>query len=126
MMSDRRGGHVHPLIYSHPITGIQTMCFHLGMTDAFIWDFNTENEKMTNENETVKILNEIHREFVKDNGAIQYSHKWEPGDFIITDNLAVGHEASPETQYPREIVGLRVLHRTTVKGTKKPIKNYAP
>ena len=52
----------------------------------------------------------------------QYSHKWEPGDFIISDNLAVGHEASPETQYPRSKVGLRVMHRVTIAGKVKPKK----
>jgi hypothetical protein len=48
--------------------------------------------------------------------------QWEEGDFIISDNLAVGHEATPETQLPRDVVGLRVLHRTTIKGTVPPAK----
>jgi alpha-ketoglutarate-dependent taurine dioxygenase len=48
--------------------------------------------------------------------------QWEDGDFIISDNLAVGHEATPETQLPRDVVGLRVLHRTTIKGTVPPAK----
>ncbi len=50
--------------------------------------------------------------------------QWREGDFIIADNLALGHEAAPETQAPIEQVGLRVLHRTTVKGTQPPRKNY--
>ena len=50
--------------------------------------------------------------------------QWQEGDFIISDNLAVGHEAHPDTQLPRIEVGLRVMHRTTVKGTKAPRKNY--
>jgi hypothetical protein len=29
-VSDRRSGVVHPLIYKHPVTGLQTMCFHTG------------------------------------------------------------------------------------------------
>ena len=45
-----------------------------------------------------------------------------PGDFIISDNLAVGHMASAETQASKEKVGLRVIHRTTVKGVHKPTK----
>lgn len=49
--------------------------------------------------------------------------QWEQGDFIISDNLAVGHEATPETQFPVSEVGLRILHRTTVKGTEKPSKS---
>jgi alpha-ketoglutarate-dependent taurine dioxygenase len=48
--------------------------------------------------------------------------QWEEGDFIISDNLAVGHEATPETQLPRDVVGLHVLHRTTIKGTVPPAK----
>lgn len=30
------------------------------------------------------------------------SLQWRPGDFIISDNLALGHEAAPETQLPPE------------------------
>ncbi|XP_063962996.1 alkylsulfatase-like [Lytechinus pictus] len=124
MMSDRRGGSVHPLVYSHPRTVKRTLCFHLGMTDAFIWDYGTPGQRLTNPIETQEILNEIHHEFVKDDGAVQYSHKWQVGDFIISDNLAVGHEATPQTQDSVERVGLRVLHRTTVKGTQPPTKCY--
>lgn len=48
--------------------------------------------------------------------------QWQPGDFIISDNLAVGHLASPETQLPPDQVGLRVMHRTIVRGTYRPAK----
>ncbi|XP_046658779.1 alpha-ketoglutarate-dependent sulfate ester dioxygenase-like isoform X3 [Homalodisca vitripennis] len=48
--------------------------------------------------------------------------KWEEGDFIISDNCAVAHEASPETQTSRSQVGLRVLHRTTVHNPIPPAK----
>ena len=50
--------------------------------------------------------------------------QWQPGDFIISDNLAVGHEAAPESQLPHEQVGLRILHRTTVKGKHRPSRLY--
>ena len=50
--------------------------------------------------------------------------QWTPGDFIISDNLALGHEAHPDTQLPVSQVGLRVMHRTTVKGTTHPAKTY--
>ncbi|XP_072032131.1 alpha-ketoglutarate-dependent taurine dioxygenase-like [Amphiura filiformis] len=124
MCSDRRGNRHHPLIYSHPRSGKKVLCFHLGMTEAFIWDKDTEDDRLTDWRETVELIKEIHHEFVKDNGAIQYSHKWEKGDFIISDNQAVGHEASPQTQYPVAEVGLRILHRTTIKGTETPVKKY--
>lgn len=122
MMSDRRTGPIHPLIYPHPITQKKTMCFHLGMTSNYIWDYGTPHESVTTEEEFDRITKDIHYEFVKDGGKIQYSHKWEEGDFIISDNLAVGHEATPDTQLPRDVVGLRVLHRTTIKGTVSPAK----
>ena len=53
-----------------------------------------------------------------------YSHQWQTsGDFIISDNLAVGHMAGP---IPSSIekAGLRILHRVTVKGTIPPRKTY--
>ena len=53
---------------------------------------------------------------------LQYWHNWESGDFIISDNLAVGHEASPQSQFERSKVGLRVMHRVTVAGKSKPKK----
>jgi len=48
--------------------------------------------------------------------------QWVEGDFIISDNLAVDNEATPDTQLPRDVVGLFVLHRTAIKGTVPPAK----
>lgn len=122
MVSDRRTGPVHPLIYKHPRSGKEVLCFHLGMTTGFIFDYNTPNQRVASDDEFDRILEDIHHEFVKDGAKIQYKHEWEDGDFIISDNLAVGHEASPESQTPRSEVGLRVLHRTTIKGFEPPSK----
>lgn len=52
----------------------QTMCFHLGMTEAFAWNYGSENQRFTDWKETSEILQEIHEEFVKDGGLLQYSH----------------------------------------------------
>ena len=46
----------------------------------------------------------------------------EEGDFVISEKLAVGHEATPDTQLPTDVVGLRLLHRATIKGTVPPSK----
>ena len=48
--------------------------------------------------------------------------QWEEEDFIISDNLADGHEATLDTQLPRDVVDLRVLHRTAIKRTVPPAK----
>ena len=52
----------------------------------------------------------------------KYGLQREEGDFIISDNLAVGHEAAPETQLPTDVVSLHVSHRTAIKGTVPPAK----
>jgi len=54
---------------------LQTLCFHLGMTEAFIWDYGQPSERWTNMQETKSILMEIHNEIVKDSRALIYSHK---------------------------------------------------
>ncbi|XP_035827341.1 alpha-ketoglutarate-dependent taurine dioxygenase isoform X2 [Aplysia californica] len=113
---------VHPLIYSHPVTRKPVLCFHLGMIGCFIWNYGSKHQRVTDRKETIKILQEIHGEIVKEDEKLVYKHNWEPGDFIISDNRAVGHEATPETQFPVSDVGLRVLHRTTLAGTSKPKK----
>jgi len=122
MVSDRRSGPVHPVIYRHPLTGKAVMCLHLGMTEGFILDYGTDEARATNPAVSREIMDGIHEELVKDGGALQYSHKWEAGDLVITDNLAVAHEADPDTQLPREQVGLRVMHRVTIKGKTVPEK----
>ena len=53
---------------------------------------------------------------------VDFFLQWQDGDFIITDNLAVAHMASAETQLPPSEVGLRILHRTTVQGKYRPNK----
>ncbi|XP_059151579.1 alkylsulfatase-like [Physella acuta] len=113
---------IHPLTYAHPQTGQSVLCFHLGMIGAFIWDYKTSQQRMTNQAETRQILGEIHEEIVKKDGKLIYEHEWREGDFIISDNRAVAHEATPETQYPVSKVGLRILHRTTVAGSSIPTK----
>lgn len=48
--------------------------------------------------------------------------QWQYGDFLITDNLAVAHMAHANTQLPRQDVGLRIMHRTIVRGVSRPSK----
>ncbi|KAG7169150.1 Alpha-ketoglutarate-dependent 2-4-dichlorophenoxyacetate dioxygenase-like [Homarus americanus] len=124
MISDRRSGPIHPLIYTHPLSKKKVLCFHLGMTEGFVWDYKTPQQRVTSEEETYALLQEIHHEFIKDNKARQYRHNWSVGDFILSDNLSVAHEAAPETQLPRSQVGLRVLHRVTTLGCSPPVKEY--
>ena len=120
--SDRRSGPIHPVIYRHPLRGDPTMCVHLGMTSGFIWDYGSERERIATSEETREILAELGEMFdaaLRDSQC--YSHHWSD-DFIISDNLSVAHIAAPESQAPRSVVGLRVLHRTTIEGRFQPHK----
>ena len=51
------------------------MCFHLGMTEAFVWNYGTKEQRFTEWPETVEILREIYKEIVKDDRRLVYSHK---------------------------------------------------
>jgi len=112
---------VHPLIYRHPATGLPVLCIHLGTTKRFVLDVGSRQERELNSRQSRQILNQIQKEFTRDPDRL-YHHKYSEGDFIISDNLAVGHEASPETQLPPEQVGLRVMHRVTIAGKHTPRK----
>lgn len=122
MLSDRRCvSQAKPLVYHHPKTKQPTMCFHLGMTAAFVWDYGTRDERVTGTKETASILQEI-EDAISEHSDLIYAHKWRQGDFIISDNAALAHEASSETQLPPSVVGLRIMHRTTIGGTIPPRK----
>ncbi|PRW20542.1 dioxygenase Mb0100 isoform D [Chlorella sorokiniana] len=132
MLSDRRARDAKPLLYQHPLTGQDALCFHLGMTEAFVWDLGTPKQQatirdsVTTPPEAVELLREIEEVFTKTAAHLIYHHKWQPGDFLISDNLALGHEADPDTQLPPSEVGLRVMHRTTVQGQYAPRKQEDP
>jgi len=51
------------------------MCLHLGITSNYTWDCGTPHERVATEEEFDRITKDIHYEFVKDGGKIQYSNK---------------------------------------------------
>ena len=53
----------------------QVLCVHLGMTEGYIWDYGSESQRIASPEEFHFIQDEIHKEFIRNNGAIQYSHK---------------------------------------------------
>ena len=54
---------------------MQTLCFHLGMTESFVWDYGEPQVRSTDWQETTELLTEIHRQIIRDNRAFIYSHK---------------------------------------------------
>jgi taurine dioxygenase len=117
-------GQIHPLIYPHPVTTSPTMCFHCGepFVNSFAVDFDRaagEASRLFDWPETQQHLGNITTRLEEQ----AWRCEWELGDFALIDNLAVAHYAHPDTQLDPEIDGLRILHRTTVKGDLRPQKS---
>lgn len=124
-LRDLGTGVVHPLVYRHPKTGKEVLCLGLGSweglgdhvkaysTDLEGKDFLTKDEAEALE---ARIISVLEREDTL------YSHVWSEGEVIISDNLAVAHKASKDTQRSSAEVGLRLLHRTSVLGSFQPLQ----
>jgi len=62
-------------------------------------------------------INEVHTEVMEAiaaNPELIYKHRWEDGDTLIHDNLAIAHLALPDSQAHPEQAGLRILDRVSV------------
>mmetsp|Transcript_17600 Transcript_17600/g.23045 ORF Transcript_17600/g.23045 Transcript_17600/m.23045 type:complete len:341 (+) Transcript_17600:333-1355(+) len=114
-------GAIHPVTFRHPYSGRKICFLHLGMTGAVI-----QKQKDVDEVKSIQDLRCLQKQELKSfmkryNQALTqedvvYSHNYADGDLIIIDNLTVAHRASPEAHLPAKSQGLRVLHRTTLKG----------
>lgn len=111
-------GVVHPMVHEHPISGQKSIWLHLGMTGAII-------EKLPDE-EGFRLLEayEMRHVCTEYNDVLNagfekgyaVAFEYEENDCVFIDNLAVAHRASPEAHMPVEQQGLRIMHRSTVRG----------
>lgn len=118
-------GIVHPFVHVHPSTGRPALCLFMG---SHLVSF-TANPHCANPMEQVHIIESdvVHRKVEEAIAAaphLVYRHKWKAGDFLIHDNLATAHLASPETQVPPAQSGLRVLDRAAVL-SKAPLVAFS-
>lgn len=51
------------------------MCLHTGMTDAYVWDLGTPQERVASVAETRQILKDVDAVFRRGIGHLLYSHK---------------------------------------------------
>ncbi|MDZ7791540.1 MAG: TauD/TfdA family dioxygenase [Xanthomonadales bacterium] len=117
-------GVVHPAVHEHPISGRKSLWLHLGMTGAVIEKLpDEEGFRLLNADELKRLCHEykdILDAGLKDGYAIAY--EYQENDCIFIDNAAVAHRASPEAHLPPEEQGLRIMHRSTVRG----VSDFAP
>jgi len=111
-------GVVHPAVHEHPVSGRKSIWLHLGMTGAVIEKLPEEDGfRLLDAAETRTLCheyNDILDAGLQNGYAIAYEYR--ERDCIFIDNLAVAHRAAPAAHLPPEQQGLRIMHRSTVRG----------
>jgi taurine dioxygenase len=113
-------GVVHPLVHEHPVSGRRSVWLHLGMTGAVIEKLPDEDGfRLLDADELTTLCREYNALL---NAGLEHgyaiAYEYEENDCIFIDNLAVAHRAAPEAHLPAEQQGLRIMHRTTVRGVE--------
>lgn len=80
---------MQPFIYNHPITGDKTICIHTSY--HYTKSFYSDDNGYYNKNESINLIQYLKSLLTNDeksSNPVTYRHKYETGDFIISDNLA--------------------------------------
>ena len=93
----------HPVIVTHPRTGRKCLFVNEGRSVNFVgMDEEESRPLLRNLLERLRSPERI------------YTHKWQVGDLLMWDNIAVQHRATHDYSWPKH---RRLMHRTTVKGS---------
>ena len=111
-------GVVHPLVHVHPLSGRKSVWLHLGMTGAVFEKLSDRDGfRLLDADELRRLCHEYNDLLdagLDDGYAINYEYR--ERDCVFIDNLAVAHRAAPEAHRPVSEQGLRIMHRSTVRG----------
>ncbi|GHE21786.1 TauD/TfdA dioxygenase family protein [Halomonas urumqiensis] len=113
-------GVVHPVVHEHPISKRKCIWLHLGMTGAVIEKLPDEDAfRLLNADEMQQLCHEYNDIL---NAGLENGYttvyEYQENDCVFIDNLAVAHRAAPEAHLPVEEQGLRIMHRSTVRGVQ--------
>lgn len=112
-------GVVHPMVHVHPLTGQRSIWLHLGMTGAILEKLpDDDGFRLLGEDEMRQVChlyNDTLNAGLEDGYAVAF--EYQGNDCVFIDNLSVAHRAAPEAHMPVEQQGLRIMHRSTVRGT---------
>ncbi|MDZ7826637.1 MAG: TauD/TfdA family dioxygenase [Gammaproteobacteria bacterium] len=113
-------GVVHPAVHVHPVSGRRCLWLHLGMTGAVIEKQpDGDGVRLLDADELKRLCheyNDILNAGLENGYAI--AHEYRENDCVFIDNLAVAHRAAPTAHLPAEEQGLRIMHRSTVRGVR--------
>jgi len=126
-------GAEHRLVRRHPVTGRETLLFHLGAPFCGGWLRDADPKRGTEATDPTyepphdrieEIQNAIDaarqpvwpldRDDPASRTPLVLTLEWRDDDFAILDNMAVAHYAVPNTQADPQRAGVRILHRTTM------------
>ena len=111
-------GVVHPVVHVHPLSGRKSAWLHLGMTGAVFEKLpDRDGFRLLDADELRRLCHEYNDLLdagLDDGYAITYEYR--ERDCVFVDNLAVAHRAAPEAHRPVSEQGLRIMHRSTVRG----------
>jgi taurine dioxygenase len=113
-------GVVHPAVHVHPVSGRRCLWLHLGMTGAVIEKLPDRDAFRLLDAGELKRLCHEYNALLNDGFAHGYAidYDYRANDCLFIDNLAVAHRASPEAHRPAAQQGLRIMHRSTVRGVE--------
>jgi taurine dioxygenase len=111
-------GVVHPMVHQHPVSGRKCIWLHLGMTGAIVealpGDAGFRVLEADEIGEVCRQYNAVLNAGIEAGYAIAFEYG--RNDCVFIDNLAVAHRAAPEAHMPATEQGLRIMHRSTVRG----------
>lgn len=118
-------GVAHPMVHTHPVSGMRSVWLHLGMTGAVIEKQADEEGFRLLEASELKALCHDYNDLLDAGIEKGYTlpYEYEAGDCVFIDNYAVAHRAAPGAREPASTQGLRIMHRATIKA---PFAGFPP
>lgn len=103
---------IYPLVFEK--NNRKLLWLQLSMVGAVIEKISDSKFRLLDETE----LKNLCREYNKLLNSHSSLYEYEKGDCVFVDNILVSHKASPASHLPAETQGLRILHRSTIRGNK--------
>ncbi|KAH3777569.1 hypothetical protein DPMN_179016 [Dreissena polymorpha] len=110
---------VHPLLYKDGRRNDNTIMLALGRLSGQYLEEQTDGSKREMSMEETQFVQDLIEAKILGSNLI-YAHQYKPGDLIVLYNPSVSHIAGPGSQSSREVSGLRLMTRTTVRGENLP------
>ncbi len=100
----------HPVVVAHPETGRRSLFLSESWVRNFVGMSEADSQALLAEVMAVATRPEA-----------EYRHRWTPGDIVLWDNRSTLHRACPFDEANTR----RLMHRTTIAGSGRPVRAAA-